>query len=89
MSPEKTSPLHINPTNDDAWKQASSSLPETIKIAGKQYTTEGLSDKTKKLAIIFLHDKQLIGQFKELIALAELGLNAIQSEVEQSLTDDS
>ena len=85
---KQDSGFHINPETDDSWNQASKGLPKKITINGEQYASSKLSEKTKKLVLIYLNDKQIIGQFKELIALAELGLNVVSKEVEESLNEE-
>jgi hypothetical protein len=86
---DKASEFHINPDTDTSWDEASKTLPNKISINGKEYTTKALSEKTKKLALIYFNDRQIISQFKELVALAELGLNAVSKEVQESLNQDS
>tara|TARA_B000000565_G_C23472812_1_gene256610 strand:- start:69 stop:398 length:330 start_codon:yes stop_codon:yes gene_type:complete len=83
------SDFHINPDTETTWNEASKTLPEKILINGQEHKTSELSEKTKKLALIYLNDRQIIGQFKELIALAELGLNAVNKEVQDSLMQDT
>ena len=85
----KSSEFHINPDTEDTWSEASKTLPKKISINGKEYTSSKLSDKTKKLALIYFNDRQIVGQFKELVALAELGLNAVSKEVQESLDQES
>lgn len=81
--------FHINPVTDDTWKEAAKELPEEILINGKKYKTKTLSENTKKLIMIYMSDTQIFRQFKELMALAELGLSAINSEIEESIKGDS
>ena len=81
----KESTFHINPSTDADWSKASEQLPEKITINGKEYKTSHLPEDTKKLALIYINDSSIINQFKELIALAELGLSTISKEVQESL----
>jgi hypothetical protein len=80
-----TNNFHINPITDDTWKKAAKDLPEEILINGKKYKTKNLPENTKKLVMIYMSDTQIFRQFKELMALAELGLSAINSEIEESI----
>ena len=88
MEPEENT-FHINPITDADWSKASKKLPETLIINGTEYKTLELSDKTKKLALIYINDSSIISQFKELLALAELGLSTISKEVQESLENNS
>ncbi|OUV13808.1 MAG: hypothetical protein CBC46_06695 [Verrucomicrobiaceae bacterium TMED86] len=80
--------FHINPVTDDNWRQAAKDLPEKITINGKEYKTKSLSENTKKLVMIYMSDTQIFRQFKELMALAELGLSAVNSEIEESIKNN-
>lgn len=84
-----TNNFHINPLTDDSWEEAAKDLPDEITINGKSYKTNSLSENTKKLVMIYISDTQILRQFKELTALAELGLSAIDAEIEQSIKDHS
>ena len=81
--------FHINPLTDDTWKEAAKDLPEEILINGKKYKTKTLPEDTKKLVMIYMSDTQIFRQFKELMALAELGLSAINSEIEESIKNNT
>ena len=84
-----TNNFHINPLADDTWKEAAKDLPEEILINGKKYKTNTLPEDTKKLVMIYMNDTQIFRQFKELMALAELGLSAINSEIEESIKNNT
>ncbi len=79
--------FHINESNEESWLKTASQLPKTININGQETETELLSDKKKKLLAIYINDSNLVGQFKELLALAELGLKSIESEISSSESD--
>jgi len=85
----KESTFHINPSTDADWSKASEQLPEKVTINGKEYKTSDLPEETKKLALIYMNDSSIINQFKELIALAELGLSTISKGVQESLEKKS
>ena len=81
--------FHINPSTDADWSKASERLPEKITINGKEYKSSDLPEETKKLALIYMNDSSIVNQFKELLALAELGLSTISKEVQESLEKKS
>ena len=81
--------FHINPITDDSWKEAAKELPKEITINGKKYKTNSLSENTKKLVMIYMSDAQIFRQFKEIMALAELGISAIHSEIEESIKENA
>ena len=83
------STFHINPNTEDSWSEASKKLPKTLIINGTEYKTSELSDKTKKLALIYINDSSIVSQFKELLALAELGLSTISKEVQETIEENS
>jgi hypothetical protein len=83
------SDFHINPSTDADWLQASGKFPEKITINGLEYNSSNLSEKTKKLALIYMNDRSILNQFKELLALAELGLNTISKEVQESIDESA
>lgn len=85
----KESSFHINPNTDADWSKATKQLPEKITINGKDYKSADLPEDTKKLALIYMNDSSLLNQFKELLALAELGLSTISKEVQESLEKNS
>lgn len=72
----------INSKNAEAWGNQANQLPENITVAGKVYKTEELDEECRKLISIYQTDAALIGQFKELVSLAELGLKRIEQEVQ-------
>lgn len=80
--------FHINPVTDENWKEAAQDLPKEITINGKKYKTSSMSENTKKLVMIYISDSQIFRQFKEIMALAELGLSAIHSKIEESIKDN-
>ena len=86
---QEESTFHINPNTEDSWSEASKKLPKTLIINGTEYKTSGLSDKTKKLALIYINDSSIVSQFKELLALAELGLSTISKEVQETIEENS
>ena len=57
-------------------------MPDNVTIAGKVYKSEELDEECRKLISIYQTDAVLIGQFRELVALAELGLKRIEQEVQ-------
>ena len=77
--------IMINSDVDASWEQMAGSLPEQITINDVVYKTSDLEANTRKLIAIYLADQRIIGNQKELLALAELGLKAIVSEIENSL----
>ena len=77
--------IEINTAAEPAWTNMAQSLPEELTINGKEYKTADLSDKTKKLLVIYLSDLRIFGEQKEMLALAELGLKALASQIAGSL----
>lgn len=71
----------------ESWDQAAGQLPETITINSIQYKTSDLSSSVKKLLAIYLADVRIVGQQKEMLALAELGLRALASEIESKVLE--
>ena len=86
---QEESTFHINPNTEDSWSEASKKLPKTLIINETEYKTSELSDKTKKLALIYINDSSIVNQFKELLALAELGLSTISKEVQETIEENS
>ena len=86
---QEESTFHINPNTEGSWSEASKKLPKTLIINGTKYKTSELSDKTKKLALIYINDSSIVSQFKELLALAELGLSTISKEVQETIEENS
>jgi hypothetical protein len=86
---KKDSTFHINPGTEAEWTEATKQLPEKITINGEEYDTSDLPEKTKKLALIYMNDSSILSQFKELIALAELGLSSIIKEIQDSINEKS
>lgn len=84
---KKDSTFHINPSTEAGWLKASKQLPDKITINGSEYDTSNLSEETKKLVLIYINDSSILGQFKELIALAELGLSSISKEIQDSIKE--
>ncbi|CAK27523.1 Hypothetical protein SynRCC307_0620 [Synechococcus sp. RCC307] len=77
--------IAVNSDSSHLLAQAASSLPETVTISGTEYKTEELSNQTKQLVLIYLADQKILGQQKELLALAELGLKTLVKEIESSI----
>ena len=77
--------IAVNSDSSQVLDQAASSLPATVTISGIDYKTEELSNQTKQLVMIYLADQRILGQQKELLALAELGLKALVKEIEASI----
>ena len=84
-SPSSSFGIEINTAADASWAQVADSLPETVTINGKEFKTADLSGSARKLLVIYLSDLRIIGQQKEMLALAELGLKALVSEIEKNL----
>ena len=82
-----TSGIEINTAVDGNWAQAADNLPETVTINGKEYKTNDLSGNARKLLVIYLTDLRIVGQQKEMLALAELGLKALVGEIERNLPE--
>ena len=79
--------IEINTAADANWAQVADSLPEKVTINGKDYKTDDLSGSARKLLVIYLSDLRIVGQQKEMLALAELGLKALASEIQKNLPD--
>ena len=86
---QEESSFHINPNTEANWSEASKKLPKTLIVNGTEYKTSELSETTKKLALIYINDSSIVSQFKELLALAELGLATISKEVQESIEKSS
>ena len=82
---QEESIFHINPNNEANWSEASKNLPKKLIINGVEYKTSELPEKTKKLALIYINDNSIVSQYKELLALAELGLSTISKEIQDSI----
>tara|TARA_E500000178_G_C16572695_1_gene552409 strand:+ start:212 stop:487 length:276 start_codon:yes stop_codon:yes gene_type:complete len=72
----------INSEKIESWSNQANRLPDNVTIAGKVYKSEELDEECRKLISIYQTDAVLIGQFRELVALAELGLKRIEQEVQ-------
>ena len=72
----------INSEKIESWINQANRLPDNVTIAGKVYKSEELDEECRKLISIYQTDAVLIGQFRELVALAELGLKRIEQEVQ-------
>ena len=77
--------IEINTEADSSWAQAADALPATVTINGKEYKTDDLNGTARKLLVIYLSDMRIVGQQRELLALAELGLKALVKEIESQL----
>ena len=75
------SDIKINESASEAWAQAADQLPAEINIQGKIYKSSDLSGRARKLLVIYLADIRLIGQQREMLALAELGLKSLEKEI--------
>ena len=75
------SDIKINEQETETWARVADQLPEEINIRGEIIKSSDLSGKARKLLVIYLTDIRLIGQQKELLALAELGLKALEKEI--------
>ncbi|WP_170953476.1 hypothetical protein [Synechococcus sp. UW179A] len=84
-SSASSSGLEINAATDATWAVAANSLPETVTINGVEYNSADLNGNTRKLLSIYLADQKIIGEQKELVALAELGLKSLLAEIESNL----
>ena len=84
-SSASSSGLEINTATDATWAVAAKSLPETVTINGVEYKSADLNGNTRKLLSIYLADQKIIGEQKELVALAELGLKSLLAEIESNL----
>ena len=84
-SPSSSFGIEINTAADANWAQVADSLPEKVTINGKEFKTADLSQNARKLLVIYLSDLRIVGQQKEMLALAELGLKALAGEIEKNL----
>ena len=84
-SSASSSGLEINAATDATWAMAADSLPETVTISGVEYKSADLSGNVRKLLSIYLADQKIVGQQKELVALAELGMKSLLVEIERNL----
>jgi hypothetical protein len=75
------SDIKINESASEVWAQAADQLPAEINIQGKIYKSSDLSGRARKLLVIYLADIRLIGQQREMLALAELGLKSLEKEI--------
>lgn len=82
-----SSGIEINTAADSTWANLAESLPDNLTINGKEYNTADLSANTKKLLAIYLSDLRIVGEQKEMLALAELGLKALAAEIASTLPD--
>ena len=80
-----SSGLEINAATDATWAMAADSLPETVTISGVEYKSADLNGNARKLLSIYLADQKIVGQQKELVALAELGMKSLLAEIESNL----
>ena len=84
-SSASSSGLEINSATDSAWAEVADSLPETVTINGVVYKSADLNGTARKLLSIYLADQKIVGQQKELVALAELGMKSLLAEIENNL----
>ena len=75
------SDIKINEQETETWARVADQLPEEINIRGEIIKSSDLSGRARKLLVIYLTDIRLIGQQKELLALAELGLKTLEKEI--------
>ena len=80
--------LEINAATDATWSAVADSLPETVTINGVEYKSADLSGNVRKLLSIYLADQKIVGQQKELVALAELGMKSLLAEIVSNLPGD-
>ena len=84
-SSASSSGLEINAATDAAWAEVADSLPETVTVNGVEYKSADLNGNARKLLSIYLADLKIVGQHKELVALAELGMKSLLAEIESNL----
>lgn len=84
-SSASSSGLEINAATDATWAEVADSLPETVTVNGKVYKSVDLSSSARKLLVIYHADLRIVGQQKELLALAELGMKSLFAEIESNL----
>lgn len=77
--------IEINTSAESSWEQVADTLPETVTVNGKVYKSADLSSSARKLLVIYLADLRIVGQQKEMLALAELGLKSLLAEIERNL----
>lgn len=80
-----SSGLEINAATEASWKEVADSLPEAVTINGVEYKSADLNGNVRKLLAIYLADQKIVGQHKELVALAELGMKSLLAEIERNL----
>lgn len=80
-----SSGLEINASTDATWAEVADSLPETVTINGSEYKSADLNGNARKLLSIYFADQKIVGQQKELVALAELGMKSLLLEIESNL----
>ena len=89
MAKQKLTPslsgIEINTSADSSWAQVADTLPEMVTVNGREYKSADLSDSARKLLVIYLADLRIVGQQKEMLALAELGLKSLLAEIERNL----
>ena len=77
--------IEINTSAESNWEQVAETLPEMVTVNGKEYKSADLSSSARKLLVIYLADLRIVGQQKEMLALAELGLKSLLAEIERNL----
>ena len=80
-----SSGLEINAATDANWAEVADSLPETVTINDVEYKSADLNGTARKLLSIYVADQRIVGQQKELLALAELGMKSLLAEIESNL----
>ena len=80
-----SSGLEINAATDANWAEVADGLPETVLINGVEYKSADLNGTARKLLSIYVADLRIVGQQKELLALAELGMKSLLAEIESNL----
>ena len=84
-APSSLSGIEINSSAESNWEQVAETLPEMVTVNGKEYKSADLSSSARKLLVIYLADLRIVGQQKEMLALAELGLKSLLVEIERNL----
>lgn len=77
--------IEINTSAESDWEHVADTLPEKVTVNGKEYKSADLSSSARKLLVIYLADLRIVGQQKEMLALAELGLKSLLAEIERNL----
>ncbi|KZR84006.1 hypothetical protein MITS9509_03096 [Synechococcus sp. MIT S9509] len=77
--------LGINAATDVSWSAVADGLPETVAINVVEYKFADLNGNARKLLSIYLADQEIVGQQKELVVLAELGMKSLLAEIERNL----